>query len=70
MLRWHIDYFGLKLLKKQLVPKNKKNKKTLTPPPTLFSLKAANTSGKVPSLWEVEGFLIIRERGFKAKKAV
>ena len=67
MLRWHIDYFGLKLLKKQLVPKNKK---TLTPPPTLFSLKAANTSGKVPSLWEVEGFLIIRERGFKAKKAV
>ena len=26
--------------------------------------------GKFRTLWEVEGFLIIRERGFKAKKAV
>ena len=29
MLKWHIDYFGLKLLKKKLV--QKKKKKTLSP---------------------------------------
>ena len=71
MLRWYIDYFGLKLHKKQLVPK-KKNKTTNSdhPPPNSVLLESRKQTpvGKVPSLWEAEGFLIIRERGFKARK--
>lgn len=33
MLRWYIDYFGLKLRKKQLVPKKKKKKTNSDHPP-------------------------------------
>ena len=73
MLRWYIDYFGLKLHKKQLVPKKKKTKQpTLTTlPPTLFSLKAGNKHQWEGALPMGGGGLPYHQReGIQGKKAV